>query len=182
MTLWTFRTMAAQPGRRPLPPAAARSPPPPTASATAPTTRRRRWASSRPALLRRLPRLRVLRPPVGDPGRARRASALGTLAGGWRIVKTMGMRITKLRPIGGFCAETAGAVTLVGTALGGIPVSTTHTITGGDHGRRRHPAALRGALGRGRHASSGPGSSPSRSPASSRPRSGAAANLILRAG
>ncbi len=58
------------------------------------------------------------------------AIALGTLAGGWRIVKTMGMRITKLRPIGGFCAETSGALMLIGTALWGIPVSTTHTITG----------------------------------------------------
>jgi PiT family inorganic phosphate transporter len=58
------------------------------------------------------------------------AIAAGTLAGGWRIVKTMGMRITKLRPIGGFSAETAGAVMLLGTALWGIPVSTTHTITG----------------------------------------------------
>ncbi|HYE89624.1 MAG TPA: inorganic phosphate transporter [Terriglobales bacterium] len=58
------------------------------------------------------------------------ALGLGTLAGGWRIVKTMGMRITKLRPVGGFCAETAGAVTLIGTALAGIPVSTTQTITG----------------------------------------------------
>jgi inorganic phosphate transporter, PiT family len=58
------------------------------------------------------------------------AIAAGTLMGGWRIVKTMGMRITKLRPIGGFSAETAGAVTLLGTALWGIPVSTTHTITG----------------------------------------------------
>ena len=56
--------------------------------------------------------------------------ALGTMAGGWRIVKTMGMRITKLRPVGGFCAETGGAVTLIGTALAGIPVSTTKTISG----------------------------------------------------
>jgi PiT family inorganic phosphate transporter len=56
--------------------------------------------------------------------------ALGTMAGGWRIVKTMGMRITKLRPVGGFCAETAGAVTLIGTAVAGIPVSTTQTISG----------------------------------------------------
>jgi PiT family inorganic phosphate transporter len=58
------------------------------------------------------------------------AIALGTTFGGWRIVKTMGMRITKLQPIGGFCAETAGAITLIGAAMAGIPVSTTHTITG----------------------------------------------------
>jgi PiT family inorganic phosphate transporter len=58
------------------------------------------------------------------------AIALGTLFGGWRIVKTMGQKITKLRPVGGFCAETGGALTLfLATALG-IPVSTTHTITG----------------------------------------------------
>ncbi|HWN43230.1 MAG TPA: inorganic phosphate transporter [Thermoanaerobaculia bacterium] len=58
------------------------------------------------------------------------AIAFGTMFGGWRIVKTMGTRITKLQPFGGFCAETAGAITLVGATLGGIPVSTTHTITG----------------------------------------------------
>lgn len=56
--------------------------------------------------------------------------ALGTLSGGWRIVKTMGQKITKLRPFEGFSAETAGALTLFGTAMFGIPVSTTHTITG----------------------------------------------------
>jgi inorganic phosphate transporter, PiT family len=61
---------------------------------------------------------------------AHAALGLGTMAGGWRIVKTMGMRITKLRPVGGFCAETAGAITLIGTALAGIPVSTTQTISG----------------------------------------------------
>jgi PiT family inorganic phosphate transporter len=61
---------------------------------------------------------------------AHAALGLGTLAGGWRIIKTMGMRITKLRPVGGFCAETAGALTLIGTAVGGIPVSTTQTISG----------------------------------------------------
>ena len=58
------------------------------------------------------------------------AIALGTMMGGWRIVKTMGMKITKLQPFGGFCAETAGAITLFGAATMGIPVSTTHTITG----------------------------------------------------
>jgi PiT family inorganic phosphate transporter len=58
------------------------------------------------------------------------AIALGTTFGGWRIVKTMGMKITKLQPIGGFCAETAGAFTILGAAAAGIPVSTTHTITG----------------------------------------------------
>jgi len=58
------------------------------------------------------------------------AIALGTMFGGWRIVKTMGQRITKLKPVGGFCAETGGAITLfLATGLG-IPVSTTHTITG----------------------------------------------------
>ena len=58
------------------------------------------------------------------------AMGLGTLAGGWRIVKTMGQKITKLKPVGGFCAETGGAIMLfVATSLG-IPVSTTHTITG----------------------------------------------------
>src|SRR3990170_9129823 len=61
---------------------------------------------------------------------AHAAIGLGTLCGGWRIVKTMGMRLTTLRPVGGFCAETAGALMLIGTAVGGIPVSTTHTITG----------------------------------------------------
>jgi PiT family inorganic phosphate transporter len=55
---------------------------------------------------------------------------LGTMFGGWRIVKTMGQRITKIRPVGGFCAELSGSITLfLATALG-IPVSTTHTITG----------------------------------------------------
>ncbi len=58
------------------------------------------------------------------------AIALGTMYGGWRIVKTMGMKITRLKPIGGFCAEFAGATTLIGTAILGIPVSTTQTITG----------------------------------------------------
>ena len=56
--------------------------------------------------------------------------ALGTMFGGWRIVKTMGQKITKLKPVGGFCAETGGAMTLFFATALGIPVSTTHTITG----------------------------------------------------
>ena len=58
------------------------------------------------------------------------AISLGTMFGGWRIVKTMGQKVTKLKPVGGFCAETAGAFTLLITAFSGIAVSTTHTITG----------------------------------------------------
>lgn len=61
---------------------------------------------------------------------AHSAIALGTLTGGWKIVKTMGSKIAKLQPVGGFCAETAGALTLFGATHLGIPVSTTHTITG----------------------------------------------------
>ncbi|MQR01527.1 inorganic phosphate transporter [Glaciimonas soli] len=58
------------------------------------------------------------------------AISLGTLFGGWRIVKTMGQKITKLKPVGGFCAETGGAITLFLATILGVPVSTTHTITG----------------------------------------------------
>jgi inorganic phosphate transporter, PiT family len=61
---------------------------------------------------------------------AHTAIGLGTLFGGWRIVHTMGSKITKLQPVGGMCAETSAAVTLFFTAHAGIPVSTTHTITG----------------------------------------------------
>jgi PiT family inorganic phosphate transporter len=55
---------------------------------------------------------------------------LGTMTGGWRIVKTMGTKITKLQPMGGFCAETAAAISIIGASVAGIPVSTTHTISG----------------------------------------------------
>jgi len=73
------------------------------------------------------------------------AIGLGTMFGGWRIVKTMGQRITKLKPVGGFCAETGGAITLFVASSMGIPVSTTHTITGAivGVGSVRHPSAVR---------------------------------------
>jgi len=82
---------------------------------------------------------------------AHAAIALGTLSGGWRIVRTMGTRITKLKPVGGFCAETAAALTLAYVTLTGTPVSTTHTITGGIVGvgtTRRLSAVKWGVAGR----------------------------------
>jgi len=73
------------------------------------------------------------------------AIGLGTMFGGWRIVKTMGQKITKLKPVGGFCAETGGAITLFLASALGIPVSTTHTITGAivGVGAVRRAAAVR---------------------------------------
>lgn len=82
---------------------------------------------------------------------AHAAIALGTLSGGWRIVHTMGSKITKLKPVGGFCAETAAALTLAYVTLTGTPVSTTHTITGaivGVGSTRRLSAVKWGVAGR----------------------------------
>jgi inorganic phosphate transporter, PiT family len=79
------------------------------------------------------------------------AIGLGTLAGGWRIVKTMGMNITKLRPVGGFCSASAGAMAVFGASALGIPVSTTHTMTGaivGVGSTRRLSAVKWGVAGR----------------------------------
>jgi len=79
------------------------------------------------------------------------AIALGTLSGGWRIVKTMGTKIVKLQPVQGFCAETAGSLTLFGATAFGIPVSTTHTITGaivGVGSAKRFSAVKWGVAGR----------------------------------
>jgi PiT family inorganic phosphate transporter len=82
---------------------------------------------------------------------AHTAIGLGTLSGGWRIVKTMGTKIVKLQPVGGFCAETAGAITLFFATFTGIPVSTTHTITGsivGVGSAKRFSAVKWGVAGR----------------------------------
>ena len=82
---------------------------------------------------------------------AHAAIGLGTLSGGWRIVKTMGTKIVKLQPVGGFCAETAGAATLFFATYTGIPVSTTHTITGsivGVGSAKRFSAVKWGVAGR----------------------------------
>ena len=76
------------------------------------------------------------------------AIGVGTMFGGWRIVKTMGQRITKLKPVGGFCAEAGGAITLFTASALGVPVSTTHTITGAIYGvgSVRNPSAVRWGL------------------------------------
>ena len=82
---------------------------------------------------------------------AHTAIGLGTLTGGWRIVKTMGSKITRLQPVGGFAAESAAAITLFFTSAKGIPVSTTHTITGaivGVGSARRLSAVRWGVAGR----------------------------------
>jgi inorganic phosphate transporter, PiT family len=82
---------------------------------------------------------------------AHAAIGLGTLTGGWRIVKTMGSKIAKLQPVGGFCAETAGAITLFANTFAGVPVSTTHTITGaivGVGSAKRFSAVKWGVAGR----------------------------------
>jgi inorganic phosphate transporter, PiT family len=82
---------------------------------------------------------------------AHAAIAVGTLTGGWRIVRTMGTRITKLKPFSGFCAETGGAATVLLASFGGIPVSTTHTITGsiiGVGATQRFSAVRWGVAGR----------------------------------
>ena len=82
---------------------------------------------------------------------AHAAIALGTLSGGWRIIHTMGSKITRLQPVGGFAAETAGAISLFTATALGVPVSTTHTITGaivGVGATRRLSAVRWGVAGR----------------------------------
>ncbi len=82
---------------------------------------------------------------------AHTAIGLGTLAGGWKVIRTMGIKLTHLKPVGGFCAETGGSLVLLGTAAAGIPVSTTHTIAGAIMGvgaTRRMSAVRWGVAGR----------------------------------
>ncbi len=82
---------------------------------------------------------------------AHTAIGLGTLTGGWKVIGTMGVKLTHLKPVGGFCAENAGAMVLVGTAIAGIPVSTTHTIAGAIMGvgaTRRISAVRWGVVGK----------------------------------
>ena len=148
------RSAAATPARRgrPVPRACSSSRPRPTAWATAATTRRRPWASSPPCCTRPGSSTASSTCRCGWCSSATRPSPLGTLFGGWRIVKTMGMKITKLQPVGGFCAETAGALTLFGATAGGHP-GLHHPHHHRRDRRRRgqlHAAALGGQVGRGR--------------------------------
>ncbi|MEX2190156.1 MAG: inorganic phosphate transporter [Bacteroidota bacterium] len=81
---------------------------------------------------------------------AHTAIGLGTLTGGWKVIRTMGVKLTHLKPVGGFCAETGGAMVLLGTAMAGIPVSTTHTIAGAimGVGSTRRLSAVRWGIAR----------------------------------
>ena len=117
-----------------------------SASATERTTRRKAWESLLP---RWSPSGRHANYKVPDWVIICCALAMagGTMAGGWRVVKTMGQRITKLNPFGGFAAETSAAMTLIGTASAGIPVSSTHVITGAISGVGASRANDGGAMG-----------------------------------
>ena len=140
--------------RRPVVPAAAAA----VGRGLQPRARRQRRAEDdgdhrRSAVRRRLPRLEDghLPIPLWVVLSAHAAIALGTLSGGWRIIHTMGSKITKLQPVGGFAAETAGAISLFTATHLGVPVSTTHTITGaiiGVGSIRRLSAVRWGVAGR----------------------------------
>ena len=127
---WLFVRVDAARGRPHLPRACSSSRPRSIRSATAATTRRRRWASSPCCSTRRAMLGGEFHVPFWVVLTCQAAMALGTLFGGWRIVHTMGSKITRLTPMQGFCAETGGAITLFVATWLGIPVSTTHTITG----------------------------------------------------
>ena len=85
------------------------------------------------------------------------AIAFGTYFGGWRIVRTMGSKIIKMDPAQGFAAQGAGAAVILSASHVGFPLSTTHVMSGRDHGRGRGQAPVRGALGRGRQHRAGVG-------------------------
>ena len=167
---WIFREQAAAAHRQTGSASCNYSRPPPTASVTAAMTRRKPWASSRAHSIR--PVFMTQADIAGNWGHyhwpiilaAHAAIALGTYFGGWRIVHTMGLEHHQVEACGGFCAETAGAITLFGTALAGIPVSTTHTITGAIVGVGADQSPFGRPLGSRAAASSGPGFSPSRPP------------------
>ena len=108
-----------------------------TRLAMAAMTRRRRWVSSPCCCIRKVTWATQFYVPFWVVIACQIAMAVGTLIGGWRIVKTMGSKITRLTPMQGFCAETGGSMTLFAATWLGVPVSTTHTITGVDHRRRR---------------------------------------------
>ena len=117
-------------------------------SAMAATTRRRPWASSPCCFTRRACSASEFYVPFWVVITCQAAMGLGTLFGGWRIVHTMGSKITRLTPMQGFCAETGGAITLFAATWLGIPVSTTHTITGAIIGVGAAKKVSRGALER----------------------------------
>ncbi len=126
-------------------------PPRSTAWGTAATTPRRRWGSSRACSSARGFSGRKFYIPLWVVLSCHGAIALGTMFGGWRIVKTMGQKVTKLKPVDGFCAESSAAVMLFISTHFGIPVSTTHTITGAIMGvgsLRRLSAVKWGVAGR----------------------------------
>ena len=125
-----LRAIDAVRGRPHCSAACSSSPPRSIRSATAATTRRRPWASSRCCSIRRAILAASFHVPFWVVITCQAMMGLGTLVGGWRIVKTMGSKITRLTPMQGFCAETGGSITLFTATWLGIPVSTTHTITG----------------------------------------------------
>ena len=138
-----------------------------TPSATAATTRRRPWASSRCCSSRPATSATTFHVPLWVVLACHAAMALGTLSGGWRIVQTMGMKITKLKPVGGFCAETGGAITLFAATAPRHPgLDHAHHHRRDRRRRRRRPSSRRCA-GASPGASSGPGSSRSRARRSS---------------
>ncbi len=131
LVAWVFQAHAPDQGGQMVPPPATgvrrRLHPGPRRQRCAKNHRHHLAAADRHRLQ---PRPATAAPPTWVIVSCYAAIGLGTMFGGWRIVKTMGQKITKLKPVGGFCAETGGALTLFVATVLGVPVSTTHTITG----------------------------------------------------